>query len=183
MFSTGVVDARSADDSMLQHSLRDLLVVYLQYLRQRFLRFARGSFSTRQPAYLTVAGRVMDGWFLRSLLSAEGPEIGPTIQYRQASSAASRVSRPFLARFGPGLGLGFGLRGWGVRLYLSMPPRKCFPAREREQPTAPKIRATKSLGEQTFSFAKVSLKSYHLNVEKLNVRCCAAAYYCTHLHR
>ena len=61
----------------------------------------------------------------------------------------SRVSGPFWVRFGSGLILGLGLGlvvGLGLRPYLD-PTRKCSLARKHEQPTAPKTRATRSLGD------------------------------------
>ena len=48
----------------------------------------------------------------------------------------SRVSRPFLARFGSGLRLRLGVGvGLGLSPYLD-PTRECFPARKREHPSA-----------------------------------------------
>ena len=64
------------------------------------------------------------------------------------SGAASFLNR-FWPDLGPGwgwLGLGLSGVGLGLRPYLG-PTRKCFLARKREQPTAPKIRAADLLGK------------------------------------
>ena len=75
-------------------------------------------------------------------------------QYIKFQKRCSRVSRPFLVRFGSGLGSGLGLvrvrvraRGWVGSTPVPLSDQEVLFARKREQATAPKIRAANLLGE------------------------------------
>ena len=79
-------------------------------------------------------------------------------QFRNFEKRRSRGFGPFWVRVGVGAWLRVSGRvGLGLRPYLD-PTRKCFLPRKREQPTAPKIRATKTIGTLSAGYALLQIR-------------------------
>ena len=130
-------------------ALRGKTPLYMIHFISTLFRFALDTRRTDETDHRSRPNNVpgsLEGSFY-ALLLAEGYVVGPQIgiikKYRKAAQRFSPVSR----RFWSGLGLGLGFRRGVGSTPVPRSHQERLTARKREKPTAPKIRATRSLGE------------------------------------